>query len=236
MDQRVAMISGAGRGLGAAIAERLLADGWSLSLGMRELAKAQAEFDARAGAGVLCCRFDATDPGTAQAWVDKTVGHFGRIDALVNNAGILRMVDFQQGSEDDLDDLWSVNVKAPFRLIRAALPHLKKTGQGRVVNIASTDAKRFRSGTSVGYSMTKHALLAMTQAVRFAGWNEGVRATALCPGAIDTDLIANAPSATPKADRLTPETVAGMVAFVLSLPNQASVPELISNTRLESLI
>ncbi len=66
---------------------------------------------------------------------------FGQIDALVNNAGILRMVDFDQGTEDDLDDLWAVNVKAPFRLIRAALPHLKATGAGRVVNIASTDAK-----------------------------------------------------------------------------------------------
>lgn len=236
MSPRVAMISGAGRGLGAAIAERLLADGWSLSLGMRDTGKTQAEYDAKAPDRVLCCRFDATDKATAQTWVDETAKHFGRIDALVNNAGILRMVDFEQGSEDDLDDLWSVNVKAPFRLIRAALPHLKKTGQGRVVNIASTDAKRFRGGTSVGYSMTKHALLAMTQAVRFAGWDEGVRATAMCPGAIDTDLIANAPSATPKADRLTPETVAGMVAFVLALPNQASVPEFISNTRLESLI
>ena len=59
---------------------------------------------------------------------------------------------------------------------------------------------------------------------------------ALCPGAIDTDLIANLPGVTPKHDRLTPETVADMVAFVLSLPNQASVPELIANTRLESLI
>jgi NAD(P)-dependent dehydrogenase (short-subunit alcohol dehydrogenase family) len=127
-------------------------------------------------------------------------------------------------------------VKAPFRLIREALPHLKATGAGRVVNIASTDAKRFRQGTSVGYSMTKHALLAMTQAVRFAGWDEGVRATALCPGAIDTDLIADLPGVTPKADRLTPETVADMVAFLLSLPNQASVPELVSNTRLENLI
>jgi len=236
MNPRIAMISGAGRGLGAAIAERLLADGWSVSLGMRDVAKAQAAFEDKAPGRVLCCRFDAVDFATARSWVDQTVAHFGRIDALVNNAGILRMVDFEQGSEDDLDDLWAVNVKAPFRLIRAALPHLKETGQGRVVNIASTDAKRFRGGTSVGYSMTKHALLAMTQAVRFAGWDQGVRATAMCPGAIDTDLIANAPSATPKADRLTPETVAGMVAFVLTLPNQASVPELISNTRLESFI
>ncbi len=105
-----------------------------------------------------------------------------------------------------------------------------------MINIASTDAKRFRPSTSVGYSMTKHALLAMTQAVRHAGWDDGVRATALCPGAIDTDLIADIPGVTPKADRLTPETVAQIVAFTLALPNQASVPEFIANTRLETLI
>lgn len=230
---RVVMISGGGRGLGAAITERLLEAGWAVSLGLRDLGQA-----ARFGPSdrVQAVPFDANDQGSATAWVDATAQHYGRIDALVNNAGILRMVDFEKGSEEDLDDLWAVNVKAPFRLIRAVLPHLRATGAGRVVNIASTDAKRFRQGTSVGYSMTKHALLAMTQAVRAAGWDDGVRATALCPGAIDTDLIANLPGVTPKHDRLTPETVADMVAFVLSLPNQASVPELIANTRLESLI
>ncbi|NNL35151.1 MAG: SDR family NAD(P)-dependent oxidoreductase, partial [Silicimonas sp.] len=223
-----------GRGLGAAIADRLLTDGWTLSLGLRDTSQAE-RFDADPDR-LLVTRFGATDPARAEAWVKATVARFDRIDALVNNAGILRMVDFDQGSEDDLDDLWAVNVKAPFRLIRAALPHLRATGAGRVVNIASTDAKRYRAGTSVGYAMTKHALLAMTQAVRHAGWDDGVRATALCPGAIDTDLIADLPGVTPKADRLTPETVAGIVAFVLSLPNQASVPEFIVNTRLETVI
>jgi len=231
---RVAMVSGAGRGLGAAIAARLLADGWSLSLGMRDTTQAD-RFPADADR-LSIHRFDATEPDGAARWVQATVDRFGRLDALVNNAGILRMVDFDQGTDRDLDALWAVNVKAPFHLIRAALPHLKSTGTGRVVNIASTDAKRYRAGTSVGYAMTKHALLAMTQAVRHAGWDAGVRATALCPGAIDTDLIANLPGVTPKADRLTPETVAGMVAFVLSLPNQASVPEFIANTRLESVV
>lgn len=231
---KVAMISGGGRGLGAAIVEALLKDGWSVSLGLRDPAQA-GRFDVPAER-LLATAFDATDPASATTWTKATVDRFGRIDALINNAGILRMVDFEQGDEDDLDALWSINAKAPFRLIRAVLPHLRASGEGRVVNIASTDAKRYRAGTSIGYAMTKHALLALTQAVRHAAWDDGVRATALCPGAIDTDLIADLPGVTPKADRLTPETVASMVAFVVSLPNQASVPELVSNTRLETLI
>lgn len=228
------MISGGGRGIGGAITRRLLDDGWSVSLGLRDLT--QADAFAAPAERLAAFRFDATDPTTAAPWVAATVARFGQLDALVNNAGILRLVDFQAGSEEDLDELWAVNVKAPFRLIRAALPHLRQTGAGRVINIASTDAKRFRGGASVGYTMTKHALLAMTQAVRFAGWDDGVRATALCPGATDTDLIADIPGVSPRAERLAPETVAGIVAFLLTLPNQASVPEFIANTRLESLI
>lgn len=228
---KVVMVSGGGRGLGAAITQKLLDDGWTVSLGLRDLSQA----DAFSGP-VSAHPFDATDPSTAQPWVDATANQHGHVDALVNNAGIMLMVDFERGEEADLDAMWGVNVKAPFRLIKAALPHLRKTGKGRLVNIASTDAKRYRGGTSVGYSMTKHALLAMTQAVRHAAWDDGVRATALCPGAIDTDLLAGVAGATPKADRLTPETVAGMVAMLLALPNQASVPELIANTRLETVI
>ena len=231
---RVAMVSGGGRGLGAAITEKLLAEGWTLSLGLRD--EAQADKFGAPEDRLMTAAFDATDPASAQTWVDATHARFGRIDALINNAGILRVVDFHRGTEADLDDLWTINVKAPFRLIRAALPHLKTSGTGRVINIASTDGKRFRTGTSIGYAMTKHAVLALTQAVRMEGWDDGIRATALCPGAIDTDLIADIPGVTPKSDRLTPETVAGIVAFTLDLPNQASVPELVVNTRLESLI
>ena len=226
------MISGGGRGLGAAITERLLAEGWTVSLGLRDVGQA-ARFGSPEGR-LTAAFFDANVPATAAAWVAATVERVGRIDALVNNAGILRMVDFDEGCEADLDAMWDVNVKAPFRLIRATLPHLRKTGAGRIINIASTDAKRYRPRSSLGYAMTKHALLAMTQAARVAGWEDGVRATALCPGAIDTELIADLPGVTPKADRLTPETVAGIVAMLLTLPNQASVPELIVNTRLET--
>ncbi len=231
------MVSGAGRGVGAAIADRLLADGWAVSAGVRDPDKVRARFAGQPDDRVMVARFDADDPPTAQAWVDETVARFGRLDALVNNAGILRMVDFAQGDEADLDAMWQVNVKGPFRLIRAALPHLKQAGQGRVVNIASTDAKRIRDITApLGYAMTKHALMAMTHAVRFAGWEEGVRATAICPGAIDTEMIAGLVGATPRDKRLQPETVADIVAFVIDLPNQANVAELVANTRLEGFI
>lgn len=228
---RVVMISGANRGIGAAIAERLLADGYRLSLGMRR-PTVPASPDR-----VLAHRFDAHDPATAQAWVEATVVHFGRLDALINNAGIFRVLTFDEGTEDDLDELFAVNVKAPFRLTRAALPHLRQSPHGRVVNIASTDGKRYRDPTaSIGYVMSKHALVAMTHATRVIGWEDHLRATALCPGAVETDLVKSVPGVVPGPDRIRPETLAETVSLLLRLPDNASVAEMVVNTRCEAML
>lgn len=234
---RVILISGASRGIGAAIARRLHADGYTLSLGARDPKMASDALGAHDPARVMTARFDALDADSARQWIEATAERFGRIDGLINNAGILRMVRFDEGDEAAMNEMWSVNVMAPFRLLRLALPHLRKAGHGRVVNIASTDAKRFRDSTSsIGYVMTKHAVLVLSHAAKFAGWDDGVRVTALCPGAVETDLIAGLAGATPAAGRMKPETVAHTVSFLLTLPDTASVAELPMNTRLESTL
>ena len=227
---RVIMISGASRGIGRAIAQRLHDDGFCLSLGMRSPVMPEGFDPAR----TIVEKFDATVPDDAKSWLDATLSRFGRLDGLINNAGILRALDLREGDEAVLDEMWAVNVKAPYRLIRLALPALEQAGNGRIINVASTDAKRYREGVSVAYTMTKHAVLALSHAAKFAGWEKGVRVTALCPGAVDTDLVASIPGVTPAANRIAPETIAATVSFLLSLPDNASVAELVMNTRLES--
>ena len=234
MEPRRILVSGGGRGLGAALVRRALADGHQVSVGARDPGRAREALGQAAGLHIAA--YDADDPKAAEAWLGAARRDMGPPDAVIANAGILRMVGLEDGTEDDLDAMWRVNVKAPLRLIRAALPDLKASGRGRVVAIASTDAKRFRAGASLGYGMTKGALLAMTQAVRFAGWDEGLRGTAICPGAIDTEMIADIPGVTPKDQRLRPADVAEIVSMVLRLPNQASLPEIVANTRLEASI
>jgi NAD(P)-dependent dehydrogenase (short-subunit alcohol dehydrogenase family) len=229
---RVVMISGASRGIGRAIAQRLLKDGYTLSVGVRRPGELTGFDPAR----TLVAPFDAEQAKTASQWVEATVSRFGRIDALINNAGILRPLDLRSGDESVLDEMWAVNVKAPYRLIRLALPYLEASGNGRVINIASTDGKRYRDTVSVAYAMTKHAVLALTHAAKFAGWEKGVRVTALCPGAVDTDFVAGIPGVTPSANRISPATIGETVSFLLRLPNTASVAELVMNTRLESWI
>lgn len=236
-DERVVMVSGGARGIGKAITSRLLDDGYRVSIGVRDVDKARAALDSIAGDQLLCAEFDATDAASATSWVNATLEDFGQIDALVNNAGIWKQVNFETGDESDLDAMWAVNAKAPFRLTRLVLPHIRKCGHGRVVNIASTDGVRFRdSSCSVGYTMSKHALMAVSQATRHFAYDDGVRATALCPGAVATEMIAGLPGITPVSQQLDPATIAHLVATLLQLPNNASVAWMPVNTRLESTV
>jgi NAD(P)-dependent dehydrogenase (short-subunit alcohol dehydrogenase family) len=166
--------------------------------------------------------------------VAATAERFGRIDGLVNNAGVAHQFRIDNPDEAKLDEMWEVNVKAPLRLIRAAFPYLKQAGSGRVVNVVSLSGKRVKSADIGGYAMTKHAAAALTHAVRYAGWDDGIRATSICPGLVDTDMTADV-TAVARDRMIQPATVAHLVATALALPNTASVAEIPVNCVLESL-
>ncbi len=228
-DGRVVMLSGANRGIGATIATRLAADGYRLSLGARRM-DALAESAPDIGADRLLLNYhEATDIDSARRWVEATVDHFGGIDVLVNCAGIVDRTGLESMDEEVLDDMWAVNVKGPLRLTRLALPHLRQSGSGRVINMASLSAKRIKGDSIVGYSMTKYALLALSHAIRQIGWDDGIRVTAVCPGPVATDMM------DPDDDTITqPEDVADLVATMIALPNTASVSELLVGCRMET--
>ena len=235
-ENRVILISGASSGIGLATAKYLLNEGYTLSLGVRNIEKTKELFSKFKSKNYIVNKFEATELKTIDSWVENTVNNYGKIDGLVNNAGILKIISFDEGEIEDLNELWQVNLVAPFYLTKLCLPHIKKTKNGRIINIASTDGKRYRESVSVGYSMVKHALVSMSHATRIEGWDDGVRVTALCPGAVETNLLNGIPGVTSSKDRLKPETIAYAVAYILSLPNTASVSELPMNTRLESTI
>jgi NAD(P)-dependent dehydrogenase (short-subunit alcohol dehydrogenase family) len=226
---RVAMISGANRGIGAAIAARLAADGWRLSFGIREPERVAA---APGAPDALLHRYDALDPASESAWVAATAARFGRIDAVVNNAGIMIAKSIVEASDADLDALLGVNVKAPLRLVRAAWPHLAPSGRGRVVSIVSLSGKRVKSARAGVYAMSKFAALALAHAIHHAGWDEGIRSTAICPGFVATDMARGLTDIDMNAVT-QPAEVARIVALVLDLPNQASISEIPINWTLE---
>lgn len=180
-----------------------------------------------------CTQPDAESLEAASGWVQATVQYFGRIDAVVNIAGINPRVTVEHGDEDKLDQMWRVNVKGPLRLVRAALPHLKSSGTGRVINLASLAGKRV--GTNVGYAMTKFALVALTHGIRQEFWNDGIRACAVCPGYVATDMTAHETEVA-APDMTQPEDLAEIVETVLRLPNSASLSEILVNCRKEGML
>ena len=179
-------------------------------------------------------RFDAFDKTSATDWVAAAVDRFGRIDGLVNNAGSAEQVSLMDDDEEALDRLWTVNVKAPLRLTRLCLPHLEATGAGRIVNVASLSGKRVRNG-SVGYNMTKFALMGLTHTTRHVAWDRGVRATAVCPSFVRTDMSSHTKKLAPD-EMIQPGTMAELVRTLIELPNSAAIAELLVNCRLEDML
>lgn len=225
---RVAMISGANRGIGRAIAERLAAEDWRLSLGVRDPAAVADTLPP----GALVQRFDAASGDGEAPWVEATLARFGRIDAVVNNAGIIIRKSVLEADDDDVEAMLQVNVKSPLRLVRAAYPALAATGRGRVVTIVSLSGKRVKSPGSSTYSVSKFAALGLAHAIRHSGWEDGVRSTAICPGYVATDMATGLTDRDPDA-MTQPADIARVVAMVLDLPNTASVSEIPVNCILD---
>lgn len=227
------MVSGANRGIGLAVARCLRAKGYRLSLGGRDARKVAAAFGDVDASRAIAVAFDATDRASCAAWVERTASHFGRIDGLVNSAGIALDAGIEDDDEAAYDAMWDVNVKGPLRLVRLAMPHLRKSGSGRVVNLSSLSGKRVKNANA-GYAMSKFAVVALTHAVRRSGWDDGVRATAICPSFVDTDMTAHV-TAVQRGDMIQPDDLAELVATALALPNNAVVAELLVNCRLEDM-
>jgi NAD(P)-dependent dehydrogenase (short-subunit alcohol dehydrogenase family) len=231
-EKRVALISGANRGIGAAIAAVLAGQGWNLSLGMRSPPVDASALGLGSDVDAHLQRYDASEPGAEADWVDAALGRFGRIDAIVANAGIMIPKSVIEADEDELDALLAVNVKAPRRLAKAAWEALGASGKGRVIIVASLSGKRVKSARSGLYSVSKFAAVALAHGIRQAGWDLGIRATAVCPGFVATDM---ARALTDRPDHLMTDAgdLGRIVAMLLSLPNEASVAEIAVNCQPE---
>ncbi|MBK9083393.1 MAG: SDR family NAD(P)-dependent oxidoreductase [Rhizobiales bacterium] len=231
---RVILVSGASRGIGLAIATKLLDKGYGVSLGLRDAARAPAALAGVDPARLHLARYVAEDRASHAQWVESALARYGRIDGLVNNAGVDARTSLRDDDEAGLDRAYAINVKAPFNMIRLALPHLEASGAGRIVNVASMSGKRVRND-NVAYAMSKFALVAMTHAARRTGWEKGVRATALCPSFVRTDLTADA-TKIPRDQMTDPADLAELAVTIIGLPNTASVAELLVNCRLEDML
>lgn len=189
---RVALITGAARGLGLAAAERFLAGGARVVINVRrpEQAAAVAARVGESGGGerALVLHGDVASSAAVRAMVAQALDRFGRLDVLVNNAAAAFSTRFEQIGEEEWRRAVDVNLTAAFLCIQAALPAMKANRYGRVVNLSSTAGKSVSTLGGAHYTASKAGLLGLTRAAAKELGPHGITVNAVCPGLIDTEL------------------------------------------------
>jgi 3-oxoacyl-[acyl-carrier protein] reductase len=222
LEGKIALVTGGSRGIGAAIAKRLAADGANVAITYTKGADAAAsvvkEIE-RAGGKAIAIQADAADADASKAAVEKTVATFGQLDVLVNNAGTAIPKTFEETTLEELDRVIDINVRGVFVATQAALKHMKSGG--RIIMIGSCVGERAMTLGLVPYSATKGAVKMFTQGLSREVGSRGITVNNIQPGPIDTDLnpAAGDWAAPQKAntalDRYgSVDEVAALVAFV----------------------
>ena len=219
---RVALVTGGSRGIGAAIAKRLAADGASVAITYSSGADAAtAVVKAIEGTGgkAIAIQANAADPDAVKSAVEKTVKSLGGLDVLVNNAGTAIPKTFEETTLEEIDRMFGINVRGAFVATQAALKHMK-TG-GRIINIGSCVGERMMTPGLVAYSATKGAVKMFTQGLSREVGGRGITVNNVQPGPIDTDLnpasgdwAAPQKAATALERYGKVEEVAALVAFI----------------------
>lgn len=187
MTSKVAIVTGAARGIGHAITKRFLAEGWRVAMvdiEAEELLAAHAKIDVEDAVALVC---DVSDPVRVRKVVSSTVEAFGRIDAVVNNAGIAIFKPLLDTSFEDWSRVLAVNLNGPFLMVQEAAPIMAETGGGAVVNIGSISGLR-ASTLRVAYGTSKAALAHLTKQQATELGEIGVRANLIAPGPVDTAM------------------------------------------------
>jgi NAD(P)-dependent dehydrogenase (short-subunit alcohol dehydrogenase family) len=184
---RVAIVTGAWRGLGRAAASRLYELGASVAVNVRDEVRA-ADVAASLGPRAFAVAGDVAAPGVPERIVQQTFDRFGRVDVLVNNAAMARSTRFGDLSEDEWRQTLEVNLTAPFLLSKAALPIMKQQNYGRIVNISSSAGRMVSTLGGAHYTSSKAGLLGLTRASAKELGQFGITVNAICPGMIDTEL------------------------------------------------
>lgn len=221
---KVAIVTGGGSGIGKAIATAFVREQAKVVICGRDAGKLE-HAAAEIGSSSFAVRTDVSDSTAISKLVEQTIAKFGRIDVLVNNAGVLLPGRTETLTDEQWERTFNVNVRAVWQLSRAVLPHLRAIGGGSIINIGSV-LSFLGARNRVAYSASKGAVLAMTKAMALDHAAEKVRINCICPGIVETELVAAFNlDETARKQRLAmhpagrfgkPEDIAGLAVFLAS--------------------
>ena len=227
LNEKVVLVTGAGRGIGRSIALSLARHGARVALAARtkaQLKSVQAEIEAFGGQAA-CFPIDVSEEAEVIALVDRAAERWGRLDILINNAGMVMGKPLLETTTAEWDRIMTVNARAPFILCRQAIPYLSRQEVSFIINIASVVAIKGYINQSA-YGASKHALLGMTKALAKEVHQDGIRVHAISPGGVDTDQLG---LARPELDRsvlMQPADIADIVLFLVTRQGNAVIDEI----------
>ena len=230
---KVALITGAGSGIGRATAIALAEAGAAISLSGRratlleETVALAREFDVPVRYQAL----DVADNAAVERWVADARDAFGRIDVLVNSAGTnAPNRSWQNTSLESWDEIIATNLKGVFQCTRAVLPTMRAQKDGLIVNVSSMAGVHASLVSGVAYSASKFGVVSLTQSLNLEEWTNGIRATVICPGEVNTPIMEKRPVQPPSyayAQMLQPEDIGKTIAFLASLPPRVLIDEIL---------
>jgi NADP-dependent 3-hydroxy acid dehydrogenase YdfG len=233
---KVIVITGASSGLGEASARHLAAQGATIILGARRADRinALAAEIISANGKALAMVTDVTKPEQVKNLVDTAVKEYGRIDVILNNAGVMPQSPLERLKIDEWDRLIDVNIKGVLYGIAAALPHMKQQQSGHIINVSSVAGHKIRAGAVV-YAATKHAVRTLSEGLRLEVKPYNIRTTVISPGAVATELpdsiVESDVSATVhkfyETIAISADSFARAVAFAISQPDDMDVNEIV---------
>lgn len=234
IENKVVVITGASSGLGEALTRRLVKDGAKLVLGARRLDRLKKLAQDLNLSPEAAVQTDVTQPEQVQALVDKAVSLYGRVDVMVNNAGLMPHSLLERKKFDDWNAMIDVNLKGVLYGIAAALPYMQQQKSGHIINTSSVAGHKVRAGSAV-YAATKTAVRVISEGLRQEVKPYNIRTTIISPGAVESELVTSITEADVAANiqqfyddvAISAESFASVVAFAISQPEDVDINEIL---------
>ena len=221
---KVAIVTGASRGIGRVLALRLAKLRYDLVLTSRSLAELESlqEECRRLGQDALALQSDVSDENSVRGMFAQSLEYYGKIDLLVNNAGLGIFNSVLETSLADWERVLKVNLTGPFICAKAAFEHMRQRGGGTIINISSAAGLKAYAGQAA-YTASKHGLQGLSKVMAEEGRQYNIRVHAICPGGVATEMLAKSRPDLLGDQLIQPEDVADMMEYLLALPPRVSV-------------